>query len=41
LISRKVATLYELKELYSLEDVMNLLEICEVEDYNTRLASND
>ncbi len=34
IISKKLATLKELEEYYSLEDVINLLEIVEIDCYN-------
>jgi hypothetical protein len=34
IISKKLATLKELEEYYSLEDVIDLLEIIEIDCYN-------
>lgn len=34
IISKKLATLRELEEYYSLEDVIDLLEIIEIDCYN-------
>ena len=34
IISKKLATLKELEEYYSLEDVIDLLEIIEIDYYN-------
>ena len=38
-ITAKYATLHELHTIYSLEDVLNLLEIHQVESYNKQLMS--
>jgi hypothetical protein len=39
LISEKLATLQELRTIYTLEDVLNLLEVIQVNRFNDRLLS--
>ena len=39
LISKKLATLYELQTLYSLNDAYILYDILEVDSYNARLVN--
>jgi hypothetical protein len=39
LISEKLATLHEIKTIYTLEDVLNLLEVIQVNRFNDRLLS--
>lgn len=41
LVSQKMATLYELQTVYSLEDALDLIEIMSVDHYNQRKAQKD
>ena len=34
IILRKLATLYELQTIYSIDDIMDLFEIIQISDYN-------
>lgn len=41
LVSKRIATLYELQTVYGVKDSYDMLEIVNVDDYNTALANQD